>query len=387
MRRKVLLVQPSLQPPGGGNGVAAWMLQALASEHDVTVLSWWPVEVDPINRFYGTSIIPGSFATRVVPQSWRRVIDRLPVPAALLRGGLLMRYTRRIIDEFDVVIGAHNEMDYGRRGIQYIHYPTYWRPRPTVDFRWYHHFSPLLHTYYAIADRLAGYSTARMKQNLTLTNSDWTAAHVQRFLGIDARTLYPPVVTTPQHVPWHERRRAFLAIGRISPEKEYERVIRIIARVRRVAPDVTLTIIGTWDAHTRRYYDSLGALAHALDPSGEWLFFRRDLSRDEVRASLAATRYGIHGMREEHFGMAPAEMVRAGMIVWVPNGGGQTEIVGEAPGLRYDSEDEAVENISRVLDRPDEEQRWRDHLARRSDVFSEERFVTSVRDLVSTFKE
>ena len=43
---------------------------------------------------------------------------------------------------------------------------------------------------------------------------------------------------------------------------------------------------------------------------------------------MATHRYGIHGMREEHFGMAPAEMARAGAIVWVPRGGGQTEIVG-----------------------------------------------------------
>ena len=40
--KRVLLVQPSMQPPGGGNGVAAWVLQALVAEHRVTVLSWQP---------------------------------------------------------------------------------------------------------------------------------------------------------------------------------------------------------------------------------------------------------------------------------------------------------------------------------------------------------
>ena len=41
--KRVLLVQPSLQPPGGSNGLAAWVLQALLPEHRVTVLSWQPV--------------------------------------------------------------------------------------------------------------------------------------------------------------------------------------------------------------------------------------------------------------------------------------------------------------------------------------------------------
>lgn len=385
MRRKVLLVQPSMQPPGGGNGVAAWMLQALVAEHDVTVLSWWPVDVTPINRFFGTSLAPGMFESRLVPQWWRHTISRLPVPAALLRGGLLMRYARTIVDDFDVVLGAHNEMDYGRRGIQYIHYPTYWRPRPSVDFRWYHHFPPLLHAYYAVADGLAGFSMDRMKSNLTLTNSDWTASHVRRFLGIEARTLYPPVVATPSRIPWTDRRRALLAMGRISPEKEYERVIRIAARVRAIVPEVTLTIVGTWDANTQRYYESLVALARQLDPASAWLTFRRNLSRDEVRTLLATTRYGIHGMREEHFGMAPAEMVRAGMIVWVANGGGQVEIVGDIPELRYEHEEAAVESICRVLLEPRLEEQLREQLARRGELFSEERFVASVQHLVRSF--
>jgi len=37
-RPRLLFVQPSLQPPGGGNGVAAWMLQALKDDYDITVV-------------------------------------------------------------------------------------------------------------------------------------------------------------------------------------------------------------------------------------------------------------------------------------------------------------------------------------------------------------
>ncbi|HUE89952.1 MAG TPA: glycosyltransferase [Vicinamibacterales bacterium] len=386
MRRRVLLVQPSMQPPGGGNGVAAWMLQALAADHDVTVLSWSPVDVAPINRFFGTSLRGDDFVTHVVPRSWRSIPDLLPVPAALLRSSLLMRYTRRVIDGFDVIVGVHNETDYGRRGIQYVHYPSYLRPRPEVDLRWYHRSAPLLNAYYSAADRLAGFSLERMKANLTLANSDWTASRLQRFLGIDAVTLYPPVLAAGPQSPWHERRRGFVMMGRISPEKEYERAMRILARVRAHASDTTLTIIGTWDARTEGYYSRLVALARSLDPAGAWITFRRDLSRDEVRVVLTTTRYGIHGMREEHFGMAPAEMVGAGMIVWVPDGGGQVEIVGDAPLLRYDDEDQAVDQILRVVSDEAEERRLRDQLAAQGERFSTERFVREIRTIVETFR-
>ena len=381
--RRVLLVQPSLQPPGGGNGVAAWVLQALAPVHRVTVLSWRPVDIEPINRFFGTQLRSGDFQNMVVPASWRVVPDHLPVPAALLRLSLLMRYTRKVSHGFDVLFGVYNETDFGRRGIQYVHYPTYLRPRPGVDLRWYHGLQGALSVYYGLADRIAGFSLERMKRNLTLVNSDWTGSEMYRFLGIPTRTLYPPVVDPAPGAPWAERKNGFLALGRLSPEKEYERVMRILARVREHVPDLTLTIVGTWDRHVRRYRDRLLALARSLGP---WIEFRHDASRDEVRALMAAHRYGIHGMREEHFGMAVAEMARAGCIVWVARGGGQMEIVGREPVLMYGTEDEAVEKIARTLGDPIEQLRLRMGLTT-TDRFSTHHFVEQVHNLVANFED
>ena len=385
MRHRVLLVQPSMQPPGGGNGVAAWMLQALVPEHDVTVLSWWPIDVDPINRFFGTSLRAGDFATLVAPRPYRAAIDLLPFPAALLRSSLLMRYTRRVTDDFDVIIGAHNETDYGRRGIQYVHYPTYLRPRPDVDLRWYH-LGPLLDAYYHLADSVAGFSLDRMKSNVTLANSDWTAAKIKTSLGIDAETLYPPVSRPSPPPEWSARRPGFVTMGRFSPEKDYERVIRILARVRAHAPDLTLTVVGTVDRASRAYYNRLTSLAASLG-ADDWITFRHDLSRDEVRRLIAANRYGIHGMREEHFGMAPAEMVAGGMIVWVPDGGGQVEIVGDAPLLRYASDEQAAKQITRVISDEPEQRRLLAHLAQQSERFGTERFMATIRRVVAAFRD
>jgi glycosyltransferase involved in cell wall biosynthesis len=382
--KRVLLVQPSLQPPGGSNGVAAWVLQALAPVHRVTILSWNPVVIEPVNRFFGTHVTPEDFDTIEVPASWRAIADRLPVPGALIKLSLLMRYTRRVSADFDVVFGGFNETDFGRRGIQYVHYPTYLRPRPEVDLRWYHPPPAGLNLYYSIADRLADFSLERMKANVTLVNSDWTGSKVDRLLGIKARTLYPPVIDPAPGLPWAQRRNGFLAVGRISPEKEYERVIDILARVRERVPDITLTIVGTWDHHTQRYFRSLETLAatHAA-----WVSIRDNLSRDEIRQLMAAHRYGIHGMREEHFGMAPAELARAGAIVWVPRGGGQMEIVANNPSLMFDTDDEAVDRIARTLMSPAEQDRLRGALASASERFSTARFMQQVRDIVDGFEE
>jgi glycosyltransferase involved in cell wall biosynthesis len=382
--KRVLLVQPSIQPPGGANGVAAWALQALVAEHRVTVLSWHPVDIEPVNRFFGTHLRPGDFDTIVVPRSRRLLVDHLPIPMALIKLSVLMRYTRRVSAGFDVLFGAYNETDYGRRGIQYVHYPTYLRPRPEVDLRWYHPPQGGLNLYYALADRIADFSLDRLKANVTLVNSDWTGAQVGKFLGIKTRTLYPPVADPLPGLPWSDRRDAFLAIGRISPEKEYERVMRILERVRERAPDLALTIVGTSDRHTRGYLQSITSLAQQLGP---WIQFRDNLTRDEVRALMASHRYGIHGMREEHFGMAPAELARAGAIVWVPRGGGQMEIVGREPALLYESDDDAVQKISATLASVREQQRLREKLASISEQFSTAQFMHQVRTIVNEFQD
>ena len=157
--------------------------------------------------------------------------------------------------------------------------------------------------------------------------------------------------------------------------------MRILARVRERVPGITLTIIGTWDRHSRRYRNRLFDLARSL---GAWIEFRHDVSRDEMRALMATHRYGIHGMREEHFGMAPAELARAGCIVWVPRGGGQMEIVDREPALMYDGEDDAVEKIARTLNDPAEQQRLLGVLGR-SERFSTAHFVERVRAIVRDF--
>ena len=381
--KRVLLVQPSMQPPGGSNGVAAWVLQALVPVHRVTVLSWQPVEVGPINRFFGTRLGQSDFDALVVPPSWRALGDHLPVPGTLIKLSLLMRYTRKVSAGFDVVFGVSNETDFGRRGIQYVHYPTYLRPRPAADLRWYHPPPAGLELYYDAADRIADFSMERMKSNVTLVNSNWTGEHVSRFLGIPTRTLYPPVVDPAPGLEWDARRNGFLAVGRISPEKDYERVMAILSLVRERVPGITLTIVGTSDRHTRRYLRTLRTLARSLGP---WVDVRQDLSRDEVRALMSSHRYGIHGMREEHFGMAPAELARAGVIVWVPRGGGQMEIVGHEPALMFDSDDEAVDKIAGTLTNEVEQRRLRNLLAIGGERFSTAHFIGQVRDVVASFE-
>lgn len=372
--KTVLFVQPSLQPPGGGNALAAWMLEALRQDYSVTTYTWAPVDVDRINRYCGTSLTPADLDTRQVPRWVRATFDAVPIPLSLLKSSVLMRFARREMARFDLVVSANNEVDFGRPGIQYIHYPAYDRPRPAVDLRWYHRPRFLLHGYYWLCDRLFGVGDAEVLRNRTLVNSNWTGTHFCRRYGATPRTLYPPVSGRFPSVPWDARRNDFICLGRLAPEKDLDTVIDIIGAVRRERPDVHLHVIGSPGA--RGYYRRI---RRRIDAHPDWITLHLDISHDDVRRLISGSRYGLHAMENEHFGMAPAEMITGGCIVWVRDRGGQVEIVGGEPRLLFGSVDEAVSTILAVMARTDEQADLRRHLDGRAPLFSVERFMREIR--------
>ncbi len=377
--KSVLVVQPSLQPPGGGNLLAAWLIEALKGDHAVTLLTWWPVDLDEINCHCGTSLAESDVARLRVSALTRALCRVLPLPLALLKASLLLRAAKRIVAQYDVPISVNNEADLGRRAIQYVHFPAGYRPRPSGDLRWYHGSSHLLSVYYWLCERISGVSVERMKRNVTLTNSRWTAAKIAECYGIESRTVHPPCPGKFPAVSWEDREDGFVSIGRISPEKELDKVIDILAAVRDRGHDVHLHIIGTAD--NREYF------AHIRERASRtpWIFLEENLRREALLRLVARHRYGIHGMSEEHFGIAIAEMIRAGCIVFVPRGGGAREIVDGLETSSYASPDEAVHNIVRVLDDEQLRSELRAELAARGEFFSTERFVRSIREIVEGF--
>ena len=99
---------------------------------------------------------------------------------------------------------------------------------------------------------------------------------------------------------------AAAAVGRIHPGKRWHVAVEIVEAVRRRGHNLSLTLVGHRDiAEYERQLEALAA-------SRPWFRMERDLSREQLAATLATHRYGIHPMQDEHFGIAPAELQRAG---------------------------------------------------------------------------
>jgi glycosyltransferase involved in cell wall biosynthesis len=377
-------MQLSLQPPGGGNAIGAWMAQALKDVHDVSVLTWRPLDLPVVNRFYGTSIAPGEITAYEVAPAVRRVVSAAPLPLHSLRMALLTRTYRRLRAPWDVVIATDSEADLLQRGIQYVTYP--WTPRwrvpgaPGPDLRWFH-YSALVRPYFRACDALAPSTREGIARNDTYTCSDWSAAEIRRLYGIPARTLYPAVVGPFPDVPWDARDDGFVCVGRISPEKRLDLVIDVLTAVREHAPHIRLHLAGTPSGDT----EYVRHIRQRVRAGGGWITYHQGLSRQALSRLIADNRYGIHGMRHEHFGIAVADLVRGGCIVFVPEEGGPREIVGSHPLLFYRAAADAVDKIRSVLKDPAEQTALRSHLAQRRHLFTESQFMERVRAIVAEF--
>ena len=179
-------------------------------------------------------------------------------------------------------------------------------------------------------------------------NSEWTGELVRRlYPGIETRVLHPPVAGRFPAVDWNEREDGVVVLGRISSEKRVDLSIEIVRRVRERGYPLRLHVIGSAD--DRATYRQVKSL---MRRHSDWIALHEDISREELVALMSRQRYGLHAMTEEHYGTAVAEMVVAGLVVFVPDGGGQREIVDCLPDLLWRTPEEAVERFVAVLRSP-----------------------------------
>jgi len=384
VKASVAIVHPGMGR-GGSEAVVMWGAQALKHDFHVSMVTTTPFDLDAMNEFYGTSLRSGEVTFR-----------RLSVPlvggipgAAALRGALFQRAMRAVVGEYDLLISAYNPCDFGTPAIQCI-----------ADFSWddelrrrfhptgdglagvFHRDSLLRRAYLGLARILSAPSGRDVfaGDDLIIANSNWTAGILRERYGVaNAPVVYPPV-TEPSvcRVPG-SRNLDFACLGRISEEKRITTMTDILARVRAQGYPVRLRIVGALNdsAYSRR----IRALAQQ---NRDWIIVEGPLWGDAKWKLLSKCGYGIHGCSDEAFGIAVAEMIKAGCITFAPPEGGQAEIL-DHDSLLCRSDDDAVNKICAVLSRPALQASLSEYLGRQAEKFSAKNFMRDLRAMVEEF--
>jgi glycosyltransferase involved in cell wall biosynthesis len=356
---------------GGSESTLMWLIEALKQDFEVTVVTTGGWNLAALNSYYGTSVEEGDVRIRIAP---------VPFPicnlnAAALRSACYQRFARRIAGEYDVRISAYNMTDWGLPAVHFIADFSWNReirdrldpPSPGFIYR----ESPLRKAYLRIASAF-GRPSGRdvLRDDLLIANSHWSAALLKHYCGAEcAATVYPSVWTEFPNVPWEEKEQAFAMIGRIVPEKRIERAIAILEVVRQRGHAVRLHLCGQIgnDPYGRR-------VARLCRKCADWIIPEGWVSGQRKASILARCRFGIQARAAEPFGISVAEMIKAGAIVFAPNDGGQTEVLGSSDLLFADAND-AADKICVILSSADKQTALRDHLTQRSNMFSERTFM------------
>jgi glycosyltransferase involved in cell wall biosynthesis len=363
-----------------------WSVEALKRDHDVTLITGGKVDLARLNAYYGTDLQPGEVTIHEV---------RLPLGLhrtakfAGLRGALFTRECRRLAPGFDAVTFHYNPCDFGVPLIQFVADFTFapglqqtLDPSANTLRRWWYGDTILRRAYLGLCQRLAPSHAENWKKNVTVANSRWTAGLLEREFGlITRRVQFPPVPGNFPAVSWDERENGFVCVGRVVPEKRMDAVIGILHQVRQHGFDIHLHILGGLDDSP--FAKKVQALASR---HRDWVFLEGRVAGKTKRELMARHRFGINGRKSEPFGIAVAELVKAGCLTFVPNGGGQTEIV-DHPSLIFENDDDAIQKIVSVLQNPALQAALAEHLRQRSRELSTERFQGTVRSLVAEFLE
>jgi len=292
----------------------------------------------------------------------------------------MLRVLKAIAPLFDVVISSRDETDFGRRGIQYIHFP-YLAPHVTLQ-----HSGEDVKATTKLSQRfrpwrlISGFEYESMRNNLTLTNSSWTSRLLEDSYAIQPEVLFPPIPGSFPRVPWDERDDMVICVGRLSPDKRIENIIEIVAALREQHPSFGLRIAGvpSPDPGGPEELQKLRALAG----QHSWVEIHTDLSREDLISLISRSKIGLHAKIDEHFGIAVGEMLRGGCAVVVHNSGGQVEILGHNPHLLYATEAEAAQKIHRILVDAEHRLSIVEFLRHQAERFSVDHFQQRFREIV-----
>lgn len=358
----IAVYHPDVERGGGAEAVCLHIIDALAPEHDVTLLTGRHPDLSVLDDRYGTTTA-GMDINLLGP-----IVDALIDGRKYneLRNAIYAREVQRRADTYDGVVSAYGELTVPDGALQYVHHPMFRCPSSPEQ-------SPRRfgRVYDTIVRAVAQFDPAK---GTMLTNSEWMASVLAGCRDVQPNVVYPPVMTEDFiGQSWAERENSFVTVGRIARDKQTKLALDIFNQVREAGHDMTLHLVGKAGEgqYATDVLDRVSKLDHVV--------YHGEVSRDKLVSLLESVRYGLHTKQYEHFGMVVAEMVAAGMIPFVPDSGGQVEIVGNLKQLVYRSPQQAVNKIQTILGSSTDQERLLEALPDPASRYGKERFAREIR--------
>lgn len=218
------------------------------------------------------------------------------------------------------------------RTIVYVHYPV----DLEVEHRRY--LNSTKKKIYIAPWKFISKNLDYIKKATVITNSNYTKEAIRTAWGIDSTVIYPPC---PQYdFTLDAKQDVICALGRFTPEKEYETILKIAAKM----PDKKFELVGGVTPDKASYLQRL------MKSAPKNVSFHVNASLKEKMDVLKRSKVMLHGFIGEHFGIAIVEAMSAGAIP-VTHNSGAAKVDNLVPErFRYEDADGAVKAITVALE-------------------------------------
>jgi len=309
---RVAVVHDTLNPCGGAERLALYVIKVLRELGYIVDLvteerTMWDrvkslMHEDPRSSINGEIILP---PWRKLPTIYGRYLEWF------LRD--IVGFTLRLKRRYDLIIVTKQLLVPVLGDIVYIHFPDFY---PGTEILYYpeRYLHNTFLRVYSLPSRLLSKLLIRVFKSLkyrplVLTNSNFTKSFIERWLGVTAFVVYPPVgVEKCQPLARaSEREELVITVGRIERGKGQH----VIPAIARETPKVKYVIIGALEEvdylqHIKRLSRELGV--------EERVKIYTNLNEDFKARLFSKAKVYLHTMRYEHFGIAVVEAMAAGCI-------------------------------------------------------------------------
>jgi glycosyltransferase involved in cell wall biosynthesis len=166
---------------------------------------------------------------------------------------------------------------------------------------------------------------------------------VKYLWGYDSKIVYPPVDIEKFSVVRDNRDRdGVITIGRFTPEKNHLLQLEIAKQL----PNLTFRLVGSANTpYYQRWFNVVKSRVEMYDLKNVELY--TNVSFKKLVELIGSSKYFIHSMFNEDFGLTTCEAIGGGCIPVVHNSGGQIEIV-PFKELRWKTVSEAIKIIRNI---------------------------------------
>lgn len=264
---------------------------------------------------------------------------------------LMMRFFE---NDYDLYINSNNSLLFAPskvKTVAYIHFPREARiaskykslvfpdgalvSETNIFFRTYRKTLNNLHSFRSYSGN-----------NKVITNSECTKNFFKEAYpeihSNEILVIYPPVATDFWKCNNTNRQQVVTTLGRFSEDKRQLEQIQIAESL----PELQFNIIGfVSDTSRQDYYQTCERYVAKKQITNVTLY--PNLTSKEIKIKLQQSKFFLHNLRNEPFGISTVEAIAAGCIPLVHNSGGQKEIV-PFEQLLFEDKNEAVKKLTNL---------------------------------------